>query len=332
MRRRAFLTFMGGAIAAPLASAQPRKRIYRVAVIFTTSPLAEMAGPEPVHPTLRAFVHELRALGYRESENLILERRSLEGKREAYPEVIAELTRLQTDVIVSAGGASLLVRGKAVWGDVPVVMFSGNDPVPFGLAKSLAHPGGNLTGVLAVPGPEASVKRLELLKGVMPKLSRVVYLSPKALWEHPFTRAIREAAQALGIELLYVEHKTADLNATFTAIEKIHPEALFVSAAHESYGQRHEIVEFASNARLPGSYPAAAMADLGGLMSYSTNFPELARRAAHYVDEILRGANPGDLPIEGPTKFELVVNIRTAKALGLTIPQSILLRADRVIE
>jgi len=332
MRRRAFVTFVGGALAAPFASAQPGKRVYRVAVVFTTSPLAEMAGPEPVHPTLRAFVHELRTLGYQEGENLVLDRRSLGGKYESYPGVIAELVRLRTNVIVTAGGATLLARGKAVWGDVPVVMYGASDPVPFGLARSLAHPGGNLTGVLAVPGPEVSAKRLELLKEVMPRLSRVAYLSTQALWKHTFSKPIREAAQALGIELLHAEHKTTDLKATFMAIEKIHPEALFVSAAPESYGQRHEIVEFAKKARLPGSYPAAAMADLGGLMSYSTNLTELARRAAHYVDEILKGAKPGDLPIEAPTKFELVVNLRTARELGLTIPRSILLRADRVIE
>lgn len=332
MKRRAFLMFVGAAFVAPFTSPQAGTRIYRVAVIFTTSSLAEMAGQNPVHPTLRAFVHELRALGYREGENLILERRSLEGKRERYPDVIAELVRLKTDVIVTAGGSLLIARAKAVWDNVPIVMIGGNDPVPSGLAKSLAHPGGNLTGVLAVPGPEISAKRLQLLKELMPQLSRVAYLSTKALWEHSFTRPIREEAQTLRIELLHVEHTTADLKATFSAIEKIHPEALFVSASPESYGQRHEIVGFAKKVRLPGSYPAAEMVKLGGLMSYSTNFADIARRAAHYVDRILKGVKPGDLPIERPTKFDLLVNLNTARALGLTIPQSILVRADRVIE
>jgi len=332
MRRRAFLMFVGGAFAAPFASAQPGTRIYRVAVSFTASPLAEMAGQDPVHRPLRAFVHELRALGYREGENLILERRTLEGKPGRYPDVVAELVRLKTDVIVTAGGRSLLVRAKGMWNRVPVVMIGGSDPVPAGLAKSLAHPGGNLTGVLAIPGPEISAKRLQLLKELMPQLSRVAYLSSKALWTHPVTRPVREEAHALGIELLHVEHRVGDLKATFSAIEKIHPEALFVSFAPESFGQRGEIVKFARKARLPGSYPAAEMVDLGGLMSYSTNFSDIARRAAHYVDRILKGAKPGDLPIEGPTKFDLVVNLKAARALGLTIPQSILVRADRVIE
>jgi len=332
MKRRAFVSLVGGALAATFARAQPGTRIYRIAVVFTASPLVEMAGQDPVHRPLRAFVHELRALGYREGENLILERRTLEGKRGRYPDIVAELVRLKTDVIVTAGGPDLLMRAKRVWNGVPVVMFSGGDPVPSGLAKSLAHPNGNLTGVLAIPGPEISAKRLQLLKETMPQLSRVAYLSPKVLWEHPITRPVREEAQVLGIELLHVEHKPADLKTTFSAIERIHPEALFVSFAHESFGQRHEIVGFAQKARLPGSYPAAEMVELGGLMSYSTNFIDISRRAAHYVDKILKGARPGDLPIEGPTKFELAVNLKTARELGLAIPQSILLRADRVIE
>jgi len=332
MRRREFLAFAAGALAAPLAGAQAGTRIHRVAVIFTTSPLAEMAGPNPAHPTLRAFVRELRALGYREGENLILERRSLAGQLERYPEVMAEIVALRPDVIVSAGGASLLVRGKAAWMDVPVVMYAASDPVPFGLAVRLSHPGGNLTGLLGVPGPEISAKRLQLLKDVMPRLTRVAYLSTQALWEAPFAVKIREAAPSLGIELLHVEHKTADLKATFSAIETIHPEALFVAAAPEAYGQRREIVGFAKQARLPGSYPAPEMVELGGLMSYSPDFSDIARRAAHYVDEILKGAKPGDLPIEGPAKFLLAINLEAATELGLAIPPSLLQRADRVIE
>jgi putative ABC transport system substrate-binding protein len=331
MRRRDFLALVGGTLAARSASAQRGTRIHRVAVIFTTSPLAEMAGPDPAHPTLRAFVRELRALGYREGENLILERRSLEGRLERYPDVVAEVVRLRSDVIVSAGAGSLLVRGKAAWQDVPVVMYAAGDPVPFGLAKSLAHPGGNVTGLLGVPGPEISAKRLQLLKEVMPRLSRVAYLSTGALWQLRFTGPIREAAPSLGIELLHAEHQTADLEATFSAIERIHPEALFVSAAPESFGQRRKIVDFARKLRLPGSYPALEMVELGGLMSYSPDFSDVARRAAHYVDQILKGARPGNLPIEGPSEFILAVNLAAAAALGLAIPPSILRRADRVI-
>jgi len=315
-----------------LAAAQDAQRPYRVAAILTTSPVAEMAGPDPDHPTIRGFVHELRALGYVEGRNLVLERRSAGGKPETYPGIIAELIRLRMDVIVTAGGGALFKRVKGVWDAVPVVMLGGDDPVPHGFASSLAHPGGNLTGLLVVSGPEHAAKRLQLLKEAIPTLSRVAYLSTRAVWELPISRAIREAAPSLGIELLLAEHRPVDLDATFAAIERMRPDALFVSVGAESFGQREQILRFAAQARLPGSYPFTPMAEGGGLMSYSVSVSGLGRRAAHYVDRILKGARPGDLPIEAPTTFELVVNLRTARALGLTIPQDLLLQADRVIE
>jgi cytochrome c5/ABC-type uncharacterized transport system substrate-binding protein len=314
------------------AKARGAEKKYRVATILTTSPLAEMAGPNPVHPMIGGFVHALRALGYVEGDNLILERRSAGGKPERYPGIIAELVRLKTDVIVTAGGAGLLASAKKEWGAVPVVMFGSSNPVPYGLAKSLAHPGGNLTGLLAITGPEIEAKRLQLLKEAIPRLSRVVYLSTKAVWEGPFTKAVREAAAALGIELLHVEHEPGDLAATFGAIERLHPDALFVSLGTESFGQRRQIVAFARKARLPGSYPFAPMVEDGGLMSYGVSISDLGRRAAHYVDKILKGARPGDLPIERPTRFELAINLKAAKEFGLTIPRSVLVQADWVIE
>jgi len=332
MRRRAFLTFVGGVLAAPLAGAQEGRRTYRVAAILTTSPVSEMAGADPDHPMVRGFVREMRALGYVEGDNLILERRSLEGNPESYPKVIAELVRHKTDVIVSAGGTGLFTRVKGGWGDIPVVMFGSNNPVPAGLAESLARPGGNLTGLLAISGPENEAKRLQLLKEAIPSVSRVAYLATRAVWEHPITRAIREAAPTLGIELLHAEHKPNDLEATFAAIERMNPDALFGSIGTETMGQHKQIVQFAKKARLPGSYSFAPMVEDGGLMSYSVDISDLGRRAAHYVDKILKGAKPGDLPIEGPTRYQLAINLRRAKELGLTIPQPLLLRADRVIE
>lgn len=333
IERRQFLTSASALLIAPLvARAQPTKKVVRVAAILTTSPVAEMVGPDPKHPMIRNFVHELRALGYVEGENLILERRSLRGEPDRYLDVIAELVRLETDVIVSAGGTGLFLRAKAVWGSVPVVMFGADNPVPSGLAKSLAHPGGNLTGLLALPGPEIGAKQLQLLKEAIPGLTRVAYLSTKEVWEHAVTRPIREAAPSMGIELLYAEHKPDDLQATFSAIQRMHPEALFVSIGTQSFGQRQQIIEFAKRARLPGIYPFAPMVDLGGLMSYSMSIADLGRRAAHYVDKILKGARPGDLPIEGPSRYTLAINLKTAKELGIVIPQSLLLQADRLIE
>lgn len=317
---------------AVLAAAQEAPRSYRVAVVLTTSPVAEMAGPDPAHPTVRGLVHELRALGYVEGRNFALERRSAEGKPETYPGIIAELIGLRTDVIVTAGGSAHFKRVKGLWDAVPVVMLGGDDPVAHGFAASLAHPGGNLTGLLVVTGPEHSAKRLQLLKEAIPTLSRVAYLSTRGVWEGPISRAIREAAPALDIELLHAEHRPVDLDATFAAIERMRPGALFVSLGAESFGQRRQIVRFATQARLPASYPFTPMAEDGGLMSYSVSVSGLGRGAARYVDKILKGARPGDLPIEAPTTFELVINLRTARALGLTIPRAVLLQADRLIE
>jgi putative ABC transport system substrate-binding protein len=332
MRRRAFLTIVGGVLAAPFASAQPGTRIYRVAVILTTSPLAEMAGQDPVHPTIRAFVHEMRALGYIEGRNLILERRTAGGRPERYPGVVAELVGLKADVIVTAGQSALIASAKNASGGVPIVTLGTDDPVKYGLARSLARPGGNLTGLLAVAGPENIQKRLELLKEAIPTVSRVAYLATRQFWNLPYTKAFLEAASALGVDIVHAEHKPQDLDATFAAIERLHPDALFVSGGAESAGQRQQIVEFARRARLPGMYPYTLMVEAGGLMSYGTSDAGLGRGAAEYVHRILKGARPGELSIERPKTFELVINLRTARELGLTIPQSFLLRADRVIE
>jgi len=332
MRRRTFLTLVGGALAAPFASAQPGTRTYRVAVILVQSPLAEMTGPDPVHPTIRAFVHKLCALGYSEGRNLILERRTADGRPERYPGIVAELVGLKPDVIVTAGEGGLISSAKNVWGGVPIVTLGTNDPVKYGLARSLARPGGNLTGLLVVTGPENDQKRLQLLKETLPTVSRVAYLAPRRFWDRPDTKAFLKAAAALGVDIVYAEHKPQDLDATFAAIERLHPEALFVSGAAESYASHRQIVEFARRARLPGMYPYAPMVDAGGLMSYSVSVAGLGRGAAEYVDRILKGAKAGDLPIERPKTFELVVNLKTAKAIGVAIPQLILLRADRVIE
>lgn len=323
---------MGGVLAAPFASAQPGTRIYRVAVILTTSPLAEMTGQDPVHPTIRAFVHEMRARGYAEGRNLILERRTADGRPERYPGIVAELVGLKHDVIVTAGDSGWIASARKAWGDVPIVTLGADDPVKYGLAASLARPGGNLTGLLSVTGPENNQKRLELLKEAIPTLSRVAYLATNRFWERPYTSAFLGAAASLGIDVVHAEHEPDDLNATFAAIERARPDALFVPASAESFGQHQQIVAFARRARLPGMYPFAPMAEAGGLISYSISVAGLGRDAAEYVDRILKGASPGELPIKQPKTFALVINLRTARELGLSIPQSLLLRADRVIE
>lgn len=331
-RRRRIALATGLALASCFVRSQAGDRTYRLGVIFITSPLSEMTGAEPLHPLMRGFVHELRALGYVEGRNVVLELRSADSEVNRFPDIVVDLVRLKPDVIVTSAGGRALNLAKNLWGTVPIVMLSGDDPVPWGLASSLGRPGGNVTGVLAFTGPENEVKRLELLKEALPKLSRVAYLGTKAIWNHPLAQAVRHAAKHLHIELMHAEHKPHDLPTTFASIERMHPDALFASAGVETFGQRLDIVAFSLKARLPGSYPFSAMADDGGLMSYGVNLADLGRRAAHYVDKILKGAKPGELAIERPSKFDLVVNLKTAEKLGLHIPPQVLVRADRLIE
>jgi len=330
--RRRFLFGAGGLLAASLVRAKPGGKTYRVAWVLTTSPIAELAGPDPAHPITRAFVHELRALGYVEGRNLILERRSAEGDPRRFAPILAELLSLKPDVIVMAGHRELNQTAKKLIKTIPIVIPTMARPVEFGLVDSLARPGGNITGLTVFSGPENEAKRLQLLKEALPNAMRVAYLATGKVWDQAIAQAARRAALELRIELLHAEHKPADLAATFAAVRDRRPDALFASLSAETYGQRQQIVDFARGARLPGIYPYLEMAPLGGLIAYGVNVVDLGRRGAHYVDRILRGAKPGDLAIEGPNKYDLVVNLKAARELGLTIPQPLLLRADRVIE
>ena len=321
-------------LAAPLAAgAQQAGKVYRVGLILTTSPISEMAGPNPVHPTTRAFVQGLRALGYVEGQNLILERRSAEGRFERFGDIVAELVRLKADVIVTVGDP-LARAAKAVTTTVPIVMASSTDPVGGGLVQGLARPGGNITGLTTLVGPEIEAKRLELLRETLPRVSRVAYLGSKEDkdWESPWGKSVRTAAQGLGVTLVLAEHTPHQYTDAFTRISRARLEALFVGPSAAAYADRGLIVDFATRARLPSTFRFREPVEIGGLMSYGANVADVFRRAAGYVDKILKGAKPADLPVEQPTKFELVINLRTAKALGLTIPPSVLLRADQLIE
>jgi len=330
--RRRFMLWTGALVAAPLGRAQRPAKVYRVAWVLTTSPIAELVGPQPVHPITRAFVRELRALGYVEGRNLVLERRSAEGDPRRFAPILAELIGLQTDVIVMAGHAALNRLAKETTKTVPIVIFAGGDATFAALVGSLARPGGNITGLTVDSGPENEAKRLQLLKEALPSVSRVAYLGPQGTVDSAYRKALQSAALSLKVELVYVEHMASDLNATFAALKGARADALFASLSAETYGQRQQIVAYAREARLPGIYPYLVMAELGGLMAYGVDVVDLGRRAAHYVDKILKGARPGELPIERPTKFNFVINMKTAGVLGLTIPQSVQLRADTVIE
>ncbi len=332
MIRLAVALLVVALLAAPLgAEAQPAGKVYRVALILTTSPISDMAGPEPIHPSVRAFVHGLRALGYREGLNLILERRSAEGRFERFADIIREVVRLKVDVIVTVGD-SMTQQAKAVTTTIPIVMTLSPDPVGAGLVSSLAHPGGNITGLTAAVDAEIEGKRLELLKETLPRISRVAYLGLKGTWDSGFGESVRAASRVLGLALVLAEHTPNDFTSAFRRIERDRPDALFVGPHPSGWVHRKLIVDFATRSRLPSIHSQREPVELGGLMSYGANAPDQLRRAADYVDRILQGAKPAHLPVERPTKFDLIINLKTAKALGLTIPQSVLARADEVIQ
>jgi putative tryptophan/tyrosine transport system substrate-binding protein len=329
--RRAFLLHACALALAPAARAQSG-RLRRVGLIFTTSRLEEMAGAEPAHPAVHAFLRELQLLGYVEGRNLLVERRTAAGEFARYPQIVAELVRLKVEVIVAAGNNALYALAKEVTGTVPFVMIASSEPDRAGLVASLAKPGGNFTGLTIDTSPEIESKRLELLKAVLPHARRVAYLATRDAWDVPYALAVRRAAAAFGVILEHVPHTPESYADAFAALARRPPDALFASFSAETYAHRRQIAEFALGQRLPGVYPYREMAEAGGLMSYGMSVPDLFRRSAHFVDRILGGARPGELPVEQPTGYELVVNLPTARALGIVVPQSILLRADRIIE
>jgi len=329
--RRWFLIVSSALLVPHLLHAQQAERVYRIGYIVGVTPIANLAGAHPKHPVTRGFLEGMRALGYAEGKNFVLERRSAEGRPERYAAILAELHALKPDVIVVPGLPELVKLAMDTSKTTPIVSYSLVEPVKRGQVASLARPGGNLTGLTIVSGTENEAKRIELLKETIPNVSRFAYLAPS--YQSPEIReAVVNAARAQGISVVFVTHDPTNLERARVEIGRQRPDALVASLSSTTYGQREQLVQFMLEARLPGVCPYTEMAEAGGLLSYAVDVADLGRRAAWYVDRIFKGAKPGDLPIEQPTKFELVVNLKTARALGLTIPQSILLRADRVIE
>src|SRR5215475_15761048 len=301
------------------ADAQQPKKVPRIGVLW---PFLPTVGP----PLAEAFRQGLRNLGYVEGQNIAIEYRYSEGKDSRLLHLAGELVRLKVDAIFAPTTTAALAAKNAT-SEIPIITATAADPVGSGLAASLARPGGNVTGLSLLAGLEISGKELELLKEALPKLTRVAVLAdPSSL---PTTGLLKEAEQAshsLGVHLRVVEARDPnELEVAFAIIKKEHAGALLVIAS-PFIGSNPQIVSFATSARLPAMYPYTESVDAGGLMSYGPNRPDLFRRAAVYVDKILNGTKPAALPIEQPMKFEFVINLKTAKQLGLTIPQSVLYR------
>jgi putative ABC transport system substrate-binding protein len=309
-----------------LVEAQQPTKVPRIGYLGGTN-AAAYAG------RIEAFRQGLRELGYVEGKNIVIERRFAEGKPDRLSELAAELVRLKVDIIVSAGPTVTRLLKEAT-STIPIVMTNEGDPVGSGFVASLARPGGNITGLSAL-SPELSGKRLELLKEIIPKLSRVAVLGNST--EPANTQSLREvelAAGAFGVKLQYLDILSPqDIEIAFRAASKGRADAVLILVAGGiAAAHRTEIVELAVKSRLPAIYNSAEFVEAGGLMSYATSLTDLSGRAAVYVDKLLKGRTPADLPVEQPMKFEFIINLKAAKQIGLTIPPNVLVRADRVIK
>ena len=327
MCRRDVLAGLVGLLATPsVVTAQTAGKVYRIGSL-------SRGGREAAAPYNRALAQALAALGWVEGRNVMFEHRYLDLESERYPDIAAELARLGVDLIVAPSTpAALAVRRVAP--SIPIVTTVAVDPVGAGLVRSLAHPGGNVTGLSNDTGPELGGKLLQLLKEAVPGMTRIVVLHEAS--QQPgykaYAVAMETASKALGLSLHWVEVRgPADLDGAFAAIRRDRAEAVVVAVGAMGLTHARVIADFATRNRVATIARSREFAEAGGLMAYSTDIVDLYRRAAVYIDKIFKGARPGDLPIEQPAKFELAVNLKTAEALGLTIPQSLVMRADRAL-
>jgi putative tryptophan/tyrosine transport system substrate-binding protein len=308
--------------------AQQPKKVPRIGYLSSLNPVSESTRTEGIRLALRD-------LGYIEGQNIAIEYRYAETKLDRLPELAAELVRLKVDIIVIGGGDTIVRAAKNATKTIPIVMVGGGvDPVEGGLVDSLARPGGNITG-LTILSPELGGKRLELLKEAVPKVARVAVLYDPALRAnvHELKEVLPVAARALAVSVRSWEVRAADgFDRVFAALNKERPDGLYVAVGPLTNANRNRIVSFALKNRLPSVYGRREFVDAGGLMSYGADIADSYRRVAYYVDRILKGAKPADLPVEQPTKFELVINLKTAKQIGLTIPPEVLARANRLIK
>jgi len=326
-RRRFLLTSLAGAVAAPLSGEAEAGKVPRIGVLVPAEPASA------TDPHIGAFRQGLRDRGYVEGQNVVVEYRYAHGKTELYPKLVAQLLGLNVDVMVVGSGPATLAA-KAATQTIPIVGVSmGGDPVANGLVASLARPGGNVTGVSGLLGGGFFGKRVELLKEAAPRITRVWALRDSHNPVNPrFLPDLQAAADALGLTLQVLEvRELRELDSAFAAMSQERGSGLIVSGEALFFPHRSRIPELVAKHKLPAIYEFSVFVGAGGLMSYGYSLPDLWSRAATYVDKILKGAKPADLPVEQPTKFELVINLKTANALGLTIPQSLLVRADEII-
>jgi putative tryptophan/tyrosine transport system substrate-binding protein len=332
MRRREFLALLAGASVLPPARAvaQQSTKVYRIAMLHPSHPVAEMTETSSLR-YYRAFFEELRRLGYIEGQNLVIERYSAEGHPENYVSLAHNVVSRNPDLVI-AMTAWMATPLKEATSTIPIVAVS-SDPINDGLVTSLAHPGSNLTGASVDPGLEIWGKRFQLFREVVPTISKVGILAQRQNQERD---AMLQTAEKAGIAmvgpLLVDSGSDADYRRFFAATSQDGADAIFVDGSPENITKRQLIVELAAKFRLPAIYPFRSYVEAGGLMAYGTELGEVFRQAARSIDKILRGANPGDIPFYLPTKFELVINLKTAKTFGLTVSPSVLTLADELIE
>jgi putative ABC transport system substrate-binding protein len=307
------------------AQAQQPARIHRIGILIPTS-------ESNLSARVETFRQRLRELGYVEGKNIFIEYRYADGKLERLPDLADELVRLKVDVIVTPGGSAILAAKKAS-ATIPMVFAAAPDPVGSGLVSSLARPGGNITG-LSMMAPDLEGKRLELLKEAFPKAARVAFLRDRSgARGNLAVTEMEAAAKALGLKLLSLEVRSLDeFEGAFARAKKERAQALITSTGGLINTQQRRVLDFAAKNRLPAIYHYSDFVEAGGLMSYGPDNRDLWRRAADFVDKILKGTKPADLPVEQPTKFEFIVNLKSAKQIGLTIPPNVLVRADQVLK
>jgi putative ABC transport system substrate-binding protein len=335
MRRREFIASLLVAATLRHARAQQTPKVHRIAIIISVGSVTDITETSSLR-IWRAFFQELRRLGYVEGRNLIVERYSGEWRTGHFAELVGDVVRSKPDLIVTPTNVPEVQHLKAATATIPIVAIMA-DPVGFGLVARLAHPGGNITGTSVDAGPEIETKRLELLREAFPRASRIGYLSLRLpLPGDTYEERLQEAAQSLGILLLAPRLEgtlqEADYRRVFEAMAQEHADALCVSAEPENFANRRLIVELAEKNRLPTIYPYREYVEIGGLMAYAVDLVDLFTRMAGYIDQILKGVSPGEIPIYQATKFELLVNMKAANAIGLTIQPALVLRADEVIE